>query len=156
MPVCKSCILYDSNYVAFCIYWDADRFCILHFLNMHWFADIKKSFYPWNKSHLIIVWKWRLFSCVRLFVTPMDYKYHGILQARILELLAIPFSRVSSQLRDWTQVSRIAGRFFTSWATVYIKLLMYCCICVTNISLRMYVFCSYWYWCVLFFSCDIT
>ena len=47
----------------------------------------------------------------------MDYTVHGILQARILEWLAVPFSRGSSQPRDWTQVSRIAGRFFTSWAT---------------------------------------
>ena len=42
---------------------------------------------------------------------------HGILQARILEWVAIPFSRGSSQLRDWTQVSCIAGRFFTVGAT---------------------------------------
>ena len=41
----------------------------------------------------------------------------GILQTRILEWVAIPFSRESSQARDWTQVSHIAGRFFTSWAT---------------------------------------
>ena len=45
---------------------------------------------------------------------PMDYIVHGILQARILEWVAFPFSRGSSQLRDQTQVSRIAGRFFTS------------------------------------------
>ena len=38
---------------------------------------------------------------------------HGILQARILEWVAIPFSRGSSQPRDPTQVSHIAGRFFT-------------------------------------------
>ena len=37
----------------------------------------------------------------------------GILQARILERVAISFSRVSSQPRDQTQVSHIAGRFFT-------------------------------------------
>ena len=42
---------------------------------------------------------------------------HGILQARILEWVAVPFSSRSSQPRDWTQVSCIAGRFFTSWAT---------------------------------------
>ena len=36
---------------------------------------------------------------------------HGILQARILEWVAVPFSRVSSQPRDWTQVSCIEGRF---------------------------------------------
>ena len=41
----------------------------------------------------------------------------GILQARILEWVAMPFSRGSSQPRDWTWVSRIAGRFFTIWAT---------------------------------------
>ena len=42
---------------------------------------------------------------------------HGILQARILQWVAFPFSRETSQLRDWTQVSLIAGRFFCIWAT---------------------------------------
>ena len=46
----------------------------------------------------------------------MDYTVHGILQARILEWVAVRFSRRSSQPRDWTQVSPIAGRCFTSWA----------------------------------------
>ena len=41
----------------------------------------------------------------------------GILQARILEWVAIPFSRGSSQPRDQTQVFHIAGRFFIIWAT---------------------------------------
>ena len=45
---------------------------------------------------------------------PMDYTAHGILQARIREWVAIPFSRESSQPRDQTQVSPFAGRFFTS------------------------------------------
>ena len=85
---------------------------------------------------------------------PMDYTVHGILQARILERVAMPsfressqprdrtqdsriilyqlshrgtprilewvtysFSSRSSQLRNWTGVSCIAGGFFTSWAT---------------------------------------
>ena len=47
----------------------------------------------------------------------MDYTVHGILRARILEWEVFPFSRESSQPRDRTQVSCIAGRFFTSWAT---------------------------------------
>ena len=47
----------------------------------------------------------------------VDYIVHGILQARILEWVAFSFSRGSSQPRDWTQVSHIAGRVFTSWAT---------------------------------------
>ena len=42
---------------------------------------------------------------------------HGILQARIIEWVAIPFSRASSPPRDWTQVSCVAGSFFTIWAT---------------------------------------
>ena len=41
---------------------------------------------------------------------------HGILQARILEWMAIPFSRGSSRPRDQAQVSRTAGRPFTAWA----------------------------------------
>ena len=54
-------------------------------------------------------------SCLTL-CDLMDYTVHGILQARILEWVAFPFSRGSSHPRDWTQVSHIAGRFFTSWA----------------------------------------
>ena len=45
---------------------------------------------------------------------PMDYTVHGILQARIPEWVAFPFSQGSFQPRDRTQVSRIAGRFLTS------------------------------------------
>ena len=49
---------------------------------------------------------------------PMDchlpgFSVHGILQARILEWIAIPFSRGTSQPRDQTLVSCIAGKFFT-------------------------------------------
>ena len=52
-------------------------------------------------------------SCLTL-CKPMDHGVHGIFQARILELLAIPFSRGSSQPRDQTLVSLIADRFFIS------------------------------------------
>ena len=45
---------------------------------------------------------------------PMEYTVHGILQARILERVAIPFYRGSSKRRDWTQVSCIASGFFSS------------------------------------------
>ena len=51
------------------------------------------------------------------FCNPMDYTVHGILQAVILEWVAVPFSRWSFQPRNWTQVSSIAGGFFTNWAT---------------------------------------
>ena len=61
--------------------------------------------------------KWKSLSCVRLFATLIDYTVHGILQARILEWLAVAFSRGSSWPRNHTRVSCIAGGFFTSWAT---------------------------------------
>ena len=51
-------------------------------------------------------------SCPTLF-DPMVYTAYGILQARILEWVAVPFSRGSSQPRDPTQASRIASGFFT-------------------------------------------
>ena len=46
----------------------------------------------------------------------MDYTVHEILQARVLELVACPFSSESAQPRNWTGVSCIAGGFFTNWA----------------------------------------
>ena len=55
-------------------------------------------------------------SCLTL-CNPKDYTIHGILQARILDWVAFPFSRASSQPRNRAQVSHIASRFFTSWAT---------------------------------------
>ena len=63
-----------------------------------------------------------LLSRVQLFATPGIAAHQsslstGILQARILEWFAIPFSRGSSQARDQNQVSCIAGRFLTFWAT---------------------------------------
>ena len=47
---------------------------------------------------------------------PKDYTVLGILQARMLEWVAFSFSRRTSQARDRTQVSHIAGQFFTNWA----------------------------------------
>ena len=56
-----------------------------------------------------------------LFATPQTVAsqapLHGIFQARMLEWVAISFSRVSSWSKDQTQVSCTAGRFFTVWAS---------------------------------------
>ena len=60
--------------------------------------------------------KWKSLLCLAL-CDPMDYTVHGPLQARILEWVAFPFSRGSSQSRDGTQVSCTAGIQFTSWTT---------------------------------------
>ena len=51
-------------------------------------------------------------SCLTLY-DPMNYAVHGILQARILEWVAIPFSRGSSLPRNRTEASCIAGGLFT-------------------------------------------
>ena len=45
------------------------------------------------------------------------FSVYGIVQARILYWVAIPFSRGSFWPRGWTQVSCIGGKFFTIWAT---------------------------------------
>ena len=55
---------------------------------------------------------WESMDC-----SPPGSSVHGIFQVRILEWVAISFSRGSSQPRDWTWVSCIAGRRFTIWAT---------------------------------------
>ena len=62
------------------------------------------------------------FSCVRLFVIPWTAAHQaplsmGFFQARILEWVAISFSRGFSWPRGWTWVSCLAGRFFIIWAT---------------------------------------
>ena len=64
---------------------------------------------------------WVAQSCL-ILCHPMDYSppgssVHGILQARILEWVAIYFSRGSSPPRDWTWISWTACRFFAIWAT---------------------------------------
>ena len=69
------------------------------------------------QSHLIL---WDPMDGI--FVTPWTVAHQsllsmGILQARILEWVSMPSSRVSSQPRNWTQVSCITGGVFTTWAT---------------------------------------
>ena len=59
----------------------------------------------------------RLTLCDPVDCNPTGSSVHGILQARILEWVAIPFSRGSSQPRNQTQVFCITGRYFTIWAT---------------------------------------
>ena len=61
-----------------------------------------------------MVTKLCLTLCNPMDGSPPCYSVHGILQARILEWVAIPFSRGSSQPRDRTHVSCLAGRFFTT------------------------------------------
>ena len=70
-----------------------------------------------NWTDLIYKVKVKVTQACPTLCDPMDYTVYGILQVRILGWVAFPFSRGSSQPRDHTQISCIAGRFFTSWAT---------------------------------------
>ena len=72
----------------------------------HYFA------YMWNEHSCTVVWTFFGTDCGL-----PGSSVHGILQARILEWVAIAFSRVSSQPRDRTQVSCLAGSLFTIWTT---------------------------------------
>ena len=70
-----------------------------------------KLFFNWKIAN-VTCW-----TCLSCSVVSDSLRPHGNLQARILKQVAFPFSRGPSQSRDWTQVSRITGGFFTSWAT---------------------------------------
>ena len=65
--------------------------------------------------------------CDPINCSPPGSSVHGILQARILEWVAIPFSRGSFRPRDQTLVSHIAGRFFTIWATREVPRVLIAC-----------------------------
>ena len=74
------------------------------------------AFFMVQLAHLYVTTGKTIALIRRTFVcNSMDYTVHRILQDRILEWVAFPFSRVSFQHRDWTQVSNIVGRFFTNW-----------------------------------------
>ena len=75
--------------------------------------------YKHMQYNMVVIVKVKVAQLCPTLCDPMDSIVHGILQARTLEWIAFPFFRGSSQLRDRTQVSYIAGRFFTSWATRY-------------------------------------
>ena len=85
--------------------------------NPLWYSCLEM---PWTeepaglqKSHDLVTKGKVAQSCLTLH-NLMDCIVHGILQARTLEWVTFPLSRGSSQLRDRTQVSRIAGGFFTN------------------------------------------
>ena len=76
----------------------------------------------WNHHYSQFEKKMKVVQLCLTFSDPMDCSppdssVHGILQARMLECVDIPFSRGSSWPRNQTWVSYIAGRFFTIWAT---------------------------------------
>ena len=66
---------------------------------------------------VLVIQSWPIL-CDPVDYSPPGSSVHGILQARILEWVAICFSKGSSQPRDCTQVSCTAGRFFAIWTTM--------------------------------------
>ena len=69
---------------------------------------------PWGWVRVLVTQSWTNL-CDPRDCTQSGSSAHGILQARILERVAIPFFRGSSQPRDWTRLSCIADRIFTIW-----------------------------------------
>ena len=86
-----------------------------------WIYQLSTDEWLWRTSDLkvkvqVLVTQSRPTLCNPTDCSPTGTSVHGIFQARILEWVAMPSSRGSSQPRDQTRISLIAGRFFTIWA----------------------------------------
>ena len=87
------------------------------------FGKVNPNLMKWNKSiwfrkpssQVMELMKVKVAQLCPTLCNTMDYTVHVIRQARILEWVAFPLSRGSSQPRNRTHVSWIAGRFFTNW-----------------------------------------
>ena len=96
-------------------------------LGLFWLLYSLTSDLWWIIVYKPLVWcewivKVKSLSRVPTLRDPMDCSLpgssvHGIFQARVLEWVTVSFSRRSSRPRDWTRVSHIVGRCFTTWAT---------------------------------------
>ena len=92
----------------------------LYFDDKH--SDFHKHFNMYTYNWIIVLYHWNNIQSKQTLRDPMGCSPPGcsvqeILQARILEWIAIPFSRESSWLMDQTQVSCNSGSFFTVWGT---------------------------------------
>ena len=94
-----SCVVYGMCYTLM-----ANQMDVMGLVVVYKIANLLKR--KWSESR----------SVVSDSLQP--HTVHGILQAKILEGVAFPLSRGSSQPRDQIQVSCIAGEFFTSWVTM--------------------------------------
>ena len=85
------------------------------------------SHFQFSSVHFSSVVQSCLTLCDPLDCSPPGSSIHGILQARVLEWVAISFSRGSSRPRDQTQVSHSVGRCFNLWATsvLYLTLMLW-------------------------------
>ena len=121
--ICQKIILMLSAYVIYMDYFIKTR-------NWTYFREINNSYYTYHFHEVYVMfctqfclckcWILHTSKCLSVVsdsLQRMDYIVHEIIQARIPEGVAFPFSRGSSQPRDRNQVSCIAGGFFTSSAT---------------------------------------
>ena len=90
------------------LWWDCWLLILPFYLSLHLFPSSLAPLFSFSDFLPLSFWS---HAC-----NPPSSFIHGILQARTLEWVAIPFSRGSSWPRDWTWVSCIADRFFTVWA----------------------------------------
>ena len=86
---------------------------------LNWTMGLWVELCPHRRS--VLVAHYCPILCNPVVYSPLGSSVHEISQARILEWVAILFSRVSSQPRDWTWFSHISGKFFTTWATMKIS-----------------------------------
>ena len=92
--------------------------CFEAWVSMHSSRKGVYSFYQVpRKQKKVLVAQSCLTLCDPMDCSLLGSSVHGILQARMLEWVAMPFSRISSQLGDWIGIPCTTGRFFTHWAT---------------------------------------
>jgi len=97
--------------LACCDSWGRKESDTTEYLNiMH-----ETEYYAWKSESEVA--RWFLTLCDRMDYSLPGFSVHGIFQGRILEWVAISFSRGSSWPTDLTQVSHIAGRCFILWPT---------------------------------------
>ena len=116
----RICILLITRMICilkFKILHDSPSFPYLHQQLKLFGDDTIKCWYPRKVKVKALVSQSCQTLCDSMDCDPPGSSVHGILWARILELVAVPFSWGSSWPRDQTHVSHIAGRWFTLWAT---------------------------------------
>ena len=98
------------------------RMCYTYMVNTECKMQAWLQYDKWKQSRSVVSDSLRPVDC-----SPPSSSVHGILQARILEWVAISFSRRSSQPSNWTWISCVAGRFFTNelWGNTIERKLIY-------------------------------
>ena len=110
-------LLLTQKWLPCFLFWPHDPLRLLFVRMMIFYYPVSFAFWEVTRWK----WKWSRSVCPTLCdpvdCSPPGSSVHGIFQARVLEWIAISFSRGSSWPRDWTQVSCTAGRYFSIWAT---------------------------------------